>query len=185
MKTKSNQTNIAFSITEFVIGIILLLRPKGFTALIIVLLGVVLMALGTISVINYFRKDKLEAMKTNLLSKGLLCLLLGVFFAFNSSWLILSFPVTTVLYGIFMMLVGVVKFQTSIDSLRFKVKCWYINLAGALITLVCSVLIIANPFSTTEFIWKFIAISMLVEAAVDIISYILVNKSKKAITSEK
>lgn len=181
MRTKSNQTNLTFSIVEFVIGIILLLRPKGFTSLIVMLLGIGLMITGVISIINYFRKDKFEAMKTNLLSKGLLCFLLGVFFAFKSSWIISSFPITTVLYGVFMMIVGVVKFQTAIDCCRFKIRCWYINFIGAMITLLCSVLIIVNPFSATEAIWKFIAISMLVEAATDIVSYILINNSKKAV----
>ena len=60
MRTKSNQTNLTFSIVEFVIGIILLLRPKGFTSLIVMLLGIGLMITGVISIINYFRKDKFE-----------------------------------------------------------------------------------------------------------------------------
>lgn len=62
------------SAIEFIIGLILLFRPEGFTSVIIVSLGVVLIILGAMSTVNYFRTEKSEAMKTNLLSKGLLCL---------------------------------------------------------------------------------------------------------------
>lgn len=174
LKTTKNST--LMSAIEFIIGLILLFRPEGFTSVIIVSLGVVLIILGAMSTVNYFRTEKSEAMKTNLLSKGLLCLIGGIFFAFNSKWFIKTFPISTVLYGVFMLLLGVVKFQNTIDSFRFKVKYWYINLIGAVLTLFSSVMIITNPFTSTEFVWKYIAIALLVEAALDILSYLLSNK---------
>ncbi len=169
----SAKTNLTFSAVELIIGIILLFRPEGFTSVIIITLGCAFIILGVLSTINYFRTERVEAMKTNLLSKGVLFLIIGCFFAFNSKWFIVTFPVTTVLYGIFMLLIGVMKFQSSIDCFRFKLKYWYINLIGAGITLTSSVIIIANPFASTEYIWKFIAIAMLVEAATDILSVAL------------
>lgn len=173
---KITKNSTLMSAIEFIIGLILLFRPEGFTSVIIVSLGVVLIILGAMSTVNYFRAEKSEAMKTNLLSKGLLCLIGGIFFAFNSKWFIKTFPISTVLYGVFMLLLGVVKFQNTIDSFRFKVKYWYINLIGAVLTLFSSVMIITNPFTSTEFVWKYIAIALLVEAALDILSYLLSNK---------
>lgn len=173
---KATKNSTLMSAVEFIIGIILLFRPEGFTSVIIVSLGVVLIVLGAMSTVNYFRTEKSEAMKTNLLSKGLLCLIGGIFFAFNSKWFIKTFPISTVLYGVFMLLLGVVKFQSSADAFRFKMKYWYINLIGAVLTLFSSVMIITNPFTSTEFVWKYIAIALLVEAALDILSYLLSNK---------
>lgn len=177
---KNTKNSTLMSVVEFVIGLILLFRPKGFTSVIIVSLGIVLILLGAISTVNYFRTEKSEAMKTNLLSKGLLCLIIGAFFAFNSKWFIMTFPLATVLYGIFMLLLGVVKFQNAADSFRFKMKYWYINLIAAVLTVFSSVMIITNPFTSTEFVWKYIAIALLVEAALDILSYLLSNNSEKA-----
>ncbi|MBQ7862733.1 MAG: DUF308 domain-containing protein [Clostridia bacterium] len=174
LKITKNSTLI--SAIEFIIGLILLFRPEGFTSVIIVCLGIVLILLGASSTVNYFRTEKSEAMKTNLLSKGLLCLIGGMFFAFNSKWFIKTFPISTVLYGVFMLLLGVVKFQSSADAFRFKMKYWYINLIGAVLTLFSSVTIITNPFTSTEFVWKYIAIALLVEAVLDILSYLLSNK---------
>lgn len=174
LKITKNSTLI--SAIEFIIGLILLFRPEGFTSVIIVCLGIVLILLGASSTVNYFRTEKSEAMKTNLLSKGLLCIIGGMFFAFNSKWFIKTFPISTVLYGVFMLLLGVVKFQSSADAFRFKMKYWYINLIGAVLTLFSSVTIITNPFTSTEFVWKYIAIALLVEAVLDILSYLLSNK---------
>lgn len=174
LKITKNSTLI--SAIEFIIGLILLFRPEGFTSVIIVCLGIVLILLGASSTVNYFRTEKSEAMKTNLLSKGLLCLIGGMFFAFNSKWFIKTFPISTVLYGVFMLLLGVVKFQSSADAFRFKMKYWYINLIGAVLTLFSSVTIITNPFTSTKFVWKYIAIALLVEAVLDILSYLLSNK---------
>ena len=179
---KITKNSTLMSAIEFIIGLILLFRPEGFTSVIIVSLGVVLIVLGAMSTINYFRTEKSEAMKTNLLSKGLLCLIGGIFFAFNSKWFIKTFPISTVLYGVFMLLLGVVKFQSSADAFRFKMKYWYINLIGAFLTLFSSVMIITNPFTSTEFVWKYIAIALLVEAALDILSYLLSNKPQNADT---
>ncbi|MEE1505324.1 MAG: DUF308 domain-containing protein [Acutalibacteraceae bacterium] len=178
--TKTIKSNTIFSAIEFIIGIILLFRPEGFTSVIIVALGCCFIVLGALNTINYFRTERVEAMKTNLLSKGLLLLIIGLFFTFNSKWFIVTFPITTVLYGVFMMLIGVVKFQSSIDGLRLKEKYWYINLIGALLTLFASVMIISNPFTSAEFIWKFIAVSMLIEAAIDILGYLLNIKDERA-----
>lgn len=178
---KITRNNMVFSVLELLIGLILLFRPNGFTSLIIITLGCIFLASGVLSTVNYFRTDHFEAMSGNLLSKGLLFLIIGMFFIFNNKWFIVTFPVTTVLYGVFMLLMGVVKFQGSIDCLRCKVKYWYINLIGAIITLVAAVLIIANPFASAEFMWRFIATAMLVEAVTDIIFFII--SYKKAVKS--
>lgn len=176
IKGAISKKNTGFATVEFAIGLILLFRPEGFTSVIIICLGIILILLGIMSTINYFRTEKSEAMKTNLLSKGLLCLIGGMFFAFNSKWFIKTFPISTVLYGVFMLLLGVVKFQSSADAFRFKIKYWYINLISAVLTIFSSVMIITNPFTSTEFIWKYIAIALLVEAVLDILSYLLSNK---------
>lgn len=173
--SKFNTTKSSFlmSAVEFMIGIILLLRPKGFTSVIIICLGIVMMLLGIMSIINYFRTEKTEAMKTNLLSKGILCVVGGIFFSFNSKWFINTFPLITVLYGVLMLILGVVKFQSAIDALRFKLKYWYINLIGAALTLFSSVMIITNTFTSAEFMWKYIAVALLVEATTDIVACFL------------
>ena len=49
------------SLVEFIIGILLLLNPVGFTSGIIATFGVVLMIMGISSIIKYFRTEPEEA----------------------------------------------------------------------------------------------------------------------------
>lgn len=72
-----------------------------------------------------------------------------------------------------MLLLGVVKSQSAADALRFRMKYWYINLIGAALTLFSSVMIITNTFTSAEFMWKYIAVALLVEATIDIVACFL------------
>ena len=44
---------------------------------------------------------------------------------------------------------------------------------SAAITLLCAVIILANPFSTTAALWMFIGITMIVQAVIDIVAAVL------------
>lgn len=71
---------------------------------------------------------------------------------------------------------GISKFQWAIDMLRQKQKFWFVALIGAALTLVFAILILINPFASTTVLWTFIAITLIVEAVVDIVAYILGRK---------
>ena len=103
-------------------------------------------------------------------------LIAGLFCAFKSEWFIATFPVLTVIYGVATLLTSIRKIQWAIDMLRQKQKYWFVALIGAVLTLVFAILILCNPFSTTAILWTFIAVSLIVEAVVDILTYIFGKK---------
>lgn len=79
-----NLSNVILCLFEASVGILLLINPVGFTSGIIITAGIVLMAVGIVMVVKYFKASALEAAVSQLLSKGLLALLGGVFCAFKS-----------------------------------------------------------------------------------------------------
>ena len=74
----------------------------------------------------------------------------------------------TVLYGILTLVSGVSKVQWAIDMLRTKQKYWFVEVIGAVLTIVCAILILTNPFSSTAVLWTFIGITMIIDALVDV-----------------
>lgn len=62
------------------------------------------------------------------------------------------------------------------DMLRAKQKYWFVEVIGAILTIVCAVLILANPFTSAAFLWTFIGVTMIVEAVVDVVAFILGRK---------
>ena len=166
------------SLVELIIGILLLVNPIGFTSGIIIAFGIVLMIMGISTTIKYFRTEPEEAAVSQILVKGLLMLLAGVFCAFNSHWFIATFPVLTLVYGVVILITGITKLQWTIDIIRMKRSKWFWAAISAAISILCGIVIITSPFSTTAVLWMFIGISLIVEAVFDMIGSIFGNREK-------
>lgn len=173
---KRSAGNLVMCIAEILIGILLLIDPVGFTSGILIAAGIILALFGIRYAVRYFRKDPEEAAEETGLAKGLVCLLAGLFCAFKSEWFIATFPILTVIYGVATLLTGIGKVQWAVDMLRQKQKYWFIALIGAVLTLGVAALILSNPFSSTAFLWTFIAVSLILEAVVDILTFIFGKK---------
>lgn len=167
---KNQLSGIGISLVELVVGILLLIDPMAFTGGIIVALGVVLMVTGLFRVIRYFRKEPLEAAVSKTLAKGLMALLGGAFCVFRSHWFLATFPVLTLVYGVVILVAGLYKLQWMVDSIRLKRGGWLLAAVSAAISLVCGILIIMNPFGSTGILWTITAVSLIVEALIDVIT---------------
>lgn len=164
---------ILLCIFELVVGVLLLIDPIGFTTGIIIAAGIVLVVVGLISCVKYFRADIKTAVKGQLLTKGLLALLFGTFCILNSEWFLATFSVLTALYGVAVLLSGIEKIQLCIDALRQKRDKWYFAAISAAVSMVCAVIILRNPFTSTAALWIFIGVSLVVEAVFDVATLIL------------
>lgn len=176
---KRNLSSMAMSLVEVIIGILLLVNPVGFTSGIIIAFGIVLMIMGISTIIKYFRTEPEEAAASQILVKGLLELLGGVFCAFNSHWFIATFPVLTLVYGVMILVTGITKLQWTIDIIRMKRSKWLWMAISAAISILCGITVITNPFSTTAVLWMFIGISLIVDAVFDMIGGIFGNREKR------
>lgn len=176
-RVNSGNSSLLMSIIEIVIGILLLINPVGFTSGIIVTLGIVLAIMGVGQIIGYFHTEAEEAASGGKLTKGILFTVFGLFCAFKSGWFIATFPVITILYGVLILVAGVSKLQKAIDMVRVKQNYWFVALISAALTLLFAVLIIFNPFASTAILWTFIGVTLIVEAVMDIITFIFARKS--------
>lgn len=175
-KIKRSTGNLLMCLTEIIIGILLLINPVGFTSGIIITLGIMLAIMGIVSIVGYFRADPEEAAEKSGLAKGLVFVFLAFVCIFKTGWLIAAFPLITVFYGVLILVSGISKVQWAVDMLRQKQKYWFVALIGAVLSLVFAALVLANPFSSTVVLWTFIAVSLIIEAIVDILAFIFGRK---------
>ena len=63
--------------------------------------------------------------------------------------------------------------------LRLKRKRWFLAMISAAVSVICGIVIITSPFSTTAVLWMFTGISLVVEAVFDIMTAILGNKQEE------
>jgi len=177
---KKNGSTILVSLFEIVVGILLLISPVGFTTGIIMAFGIGLLAVGIMSIVKYFRAEPVEAVKQKYLAKGLIALLAGGFCTFKAHWFIATFPALSMLYGVAILVTGLAKVQFAFDMLRMKQSKWHIALISAIVSIVCAVVILGNPFASANVLWMFTGISLIVEAAIDLITLVLATKKAKA-----
>lgn len=181
---KRNANVIILFLAELAAGILLLIEPVGFTSGIIIAAGIIFLATGIICVVRYFRTEAREAARNQLLAKGLASLLMGWFCTFRSEWFVVTFPILTVLYGIFVLLAGLWKIQLTADLVRMKTGKWPPAAISAAISLVCAVVILNNPFAATEVLWMFTGITLIIEAVFDLITLVISSKTIKNAQSE-
>lgn len=170
---KSNVNGIFLCIFEIAVGILLLINPIAFTAGIITGGGVILLVTGVIGIVKYFRTEAKEAASGQYLVKGLVALMAGAFCAFKSDWFIVTFPALTIIYGIVVLITGLGKVQLTFDMIRKKNKKWFLGIISALLSVICAVIILNNPFASAAVLWMFTGISMIAEAVIDIIALIV------------
>ena len=173
---KANLRGILMSIFEVFVGVLLIIDPEGFTSGIIVATGIAMLVAGMWQVVQYFKAEPEEAAKGQDLLFGMILLLGGGFLALKSAWLLQTIPLLTILYGIGVLVAGLMKVQWTVDKLRMKKKHWYLMAISAVVSLVCSALILWNPFASTDVLWKFTAIALILEAVFDLVAIIAGGK---------
>lgn len=180
---RENFNGIITCLFELVIGILLLINPMGFTTGIIMTAGGILILIGVINCIKYFTTELREATKGQYLTKGLIAVLSGAFCVLNTEWFLVTFPALTVIYGVAVLLAAVEKVQLCMDLLRLKRKKWYLAAISSVISIICAVIILKNPFSSVEITWIIAGVSLILEAVFDM--YILMANSKTRIEDKE
>lgn len=173
---KNHFAGIGMFLLEILVGVLLLINPMGFTSGIIMGAGLVLLLVGIVCIIKYFRAEPQEAAKSQNLMKGLIALLAGSFCALRSEWFVVTFPVITLIYGVVILITGLGKIQWTVDILRQKKPRWFLCALSALVSTACGLVIIAAPFTTTAVLWMFTGIGLIVDACFDIVALIFTNR---------
>ncbi len=180
-----NLNGIIVCVFEALIGILLLINPISFTAGIFVTTGIVMLVIGLLNIIRYFRTDALEAARSQTLAKGLIGVTVGGFCIFKYQWFIMTFPILTIVYGIVTLMAGFCKIQWTVDVFRLKKEKWVLPAISALLSIICAIVILKSPFTSTAVLWTFTGVSLIVEAIFDIVTIFLTQKEKHARSEKK
>lgn len=170
---KGRTGGIVLCVLEIVVGVLLLINPIAFTAKIIVGAGIILAVLGAVNVIRYFLAKPEIGAAQQLLFRGLLMLLAGAVCITRKEWFVAAFPLLTVLYAGWMLVMAAMKIQKMADMLRAKNPRWYLPAINAVLAAVLAAIILINPFSVTKAVWTFVAISLIAEAVMELVGAIL------------
>lgn len=158
---------------EILVGVLLLIEPVRFTTGIIFGAGVLLMIGGLYSVVRYFVSKPDIAAQKQLLFRGLLGLMAGLLCVTQNEWFLTAFPLLTVLYAGWMLVLAAAKVQQMADRKRMGENRWYMPGISAAVAAVLAAVILINPFGAVNAVWIFAGVSLIVEAALDLASLLV------------
>ena len=181
MKSTSKLVSILLAVCEVIIGVLLLIDPVSFTNAILRVLGGILIIMGVVSAVQYFRASPVRAAAGKGLARGCVEIALGVFCIVKSGWFLTMFPVLTILYGIVTLVSGFAKLQWTVDMLRLKMRKWGLAALSSVVTILCALVILANPFASAAVLWVFIGVALIIEAIADFIAAILMRPEENEI----
>ena len=106
---------------------------------------------------------------------GLISISAGLFCICFSHWFLETFKLLSFLYGILLLISGFYKVQWSVDLLRQKEKRWWLAAISAGLSILFSLVIIGNPFSTVAVTWIFSGVVLIAEAIIDLAMLLLIR----------
>jgi uncharacterized membrane protein HdeD (DUF308 family) len=80
------------------------------------------------------------------------------------------------IFGLFILVSGVVDLFTSISAKRFGMSVWIVSLLLSLVTIVLGLLVVVNPFSSMIVLVRILGVGLLAYAIVDLIAFIEIKK---------
>lgn len=159
------------SIAYLILGFVLLIRPGMALVTIVHILAIVAAVMGVVSLVSYFR-DKYSVGNGGV-TKGIVYFVIAALLYFGAGFIISIVPF---ILGILIVISGIVKLQEALDMMKYKADGSVAVLIIAVLSLLLGVLILINPFSTAEFLFRIIGIALIYNGVSDLLTVFYFSK---------
>lgn len=181
MKNKFNRIIFSSWFTSLlflIFGIFLFVKPKMANSLIGYLVGAIVLISGISSIISYITsKSEFKYMNFQLIY-GIITTIAGMLIIFNPL-AISSF--ITIGVGIWMLINGIMKINTSLFLKNRKEETWSILMFIGILILLSGLLLIFNPFKGTMVVTQVLGVFAIIYAILDTMNLLLIKKRSKDI----
>lgn len=169
--------SLVTSLIFLIFGIFLVFRTEGTIQLIASCIGVILLINGGFSLIKYFKYGKEDHFNVELIY-GIVAIIAGFILILNPKTVASILPF---ILGIYFIITGVTKLKYALEIREYKKENPVFMLILSILTIVCGVLFIVNPFGGAVAITQVIGIFMIVYSILDIVNYVGIRKDMKVI----
>ena len=175
------RASILASILLFLFGLILVFNSEGFIKSISAIIGVILLIIGILPVVDFFRYRRDDAISGIGLISGIFSIVCGLMFLLNDNMLLILIPV---FIGVWMIINGVNKFRFAFELKDMQEKSWIITFIFSIIIIVCGGYFIVNPIRGAKLVSQTLGIIICIYAVLDIIDCILIKARYKEIKTD-
>lgn len=175
------KSSIATSIVLLIIGVLLFFRSEEAIIGLAYIIGTILCVLGIVAVVMFF-KDSSENIKNDLnIVYGIVSLILGILVIVNPNAIAKLIPF---IVGIIILINSAIKITYSIEAKDSGDEIWKSSLIMAIISLICGIIILFNPFETSVVVFKVIGAFIILYSILDLVYMFEVKKEVKNIEED-
>ena len=165
---------IISSIILIALGFLLIFKARDVMFTLSYVVGAILVALGTVAIIKFLEKAKKQEPTELEAIYGLISIVLGI--------VVISHPqaiasIVPIVLGIGIIINSANKFDYSLQLKAAKISVWKSTMLIAIISTLCGIVLLFNPFAAAEAATKVIGVFIIVYALLDIISAFTVRKT--------
>ena len=172
------KSSIISSIALLAFAILLIFQSEATIITTSYIIGSLLVALGVVAVLKFFRHMK-ETMGNDLdIVYGLVCIILGVLVIKNPEAIASVIPFVL---GLVIIINSATKMQYSIELHKEKNELWLSTLILSLIMVVCGIVLVFNPFKGAVLLTRIIGIFVLIYSVLDLISTFVISRTFREI----
>ena len=175
------KSSLVTSIILLVIGLLLFFKSQEAIIGLSYIIGTILVVLGIVAIIMFF-KESSEDIKNDLnIVYGIVSLILGILVIVNPNAIAKLIPF---IVGIIILINSAIKITYALEAKEDGNDIWKSSLIMALISLLCGIIILFNPFETSVVVFKIIGAFTIIYSVLDIIYMFEIKKEVKDIKKD-
>ncbi len=172
---------ILLSVIYLALGLVLLMWPEAVKNAICYVIGGIVALAGIVQIVRFLAVRERLFFAPITLIFGIVCLALGLFLIVRSD---IVWTVLPIVFGLFVIFDSILRIQNALELKRSAAASWWMFLLLALLSIALGVVMIYDPFGSTDLLIMAIGVILLVEAALNLCSslytYIVVRAYGKA-----
>lgn len=175
------RASLITSIMLFAFGLVLIFNSEGFIKSISTVIGLILLIIGILPVVDFFRYRRDDAISGISLISGIFSIVCGLMFLLNENMLMILIPV---FIGVWMIINGINKFQFAFKLKDQEEGSWIITFIFSILIVVCGAYFIINPIKGSQIVSQTLGIIICIYAVLDIIDCILIKVKYNEVKNE-
>ena len=179
MLKKMFTLSIFSSIILIVIGLLLFLKPDGALKTLAYIIGGLILVFGIFGVARFSKSEK-KGLNFDLVY-AILSFVAGLIIILNYETLMSIIPIVL---GIWIVINSAIKIQYSFYIKSDTNKKWVATLVMSLVTLVCGIILLFNPFGIVKTVTRVVGLFIIIYAVIDLIESFMLKTKNNVKTAE-
>ena len=165
--------NVLMGLLFVLLGVFLVLNPKGVARTICFSIGSVVLLIGVANLVIYFVSDVKHNLPKNKFIIGVILVILGLFFIIGYRAIM---EIMSRIMGVMIIFNGVMKLQSALDAMKMKTKGWAVLLLISVVTLLIGAAFLIFSFGSAKLVLRIVGLLLIAIGVSDLVSVLYIRK---------